>query len=79
MVCKQCHRYAVVAAIIYPIGILAVYISLIYVNHETLRGGFGIPPHLTFLVASYDVECYWFEPLDLVRKPEASTQSYTLV
>ncbi|MDE0830591.1 MAG: hypothetical protein OSB03_15465, partial [Vicinamibacterales bacterium] len=60
--------YAAFATLVYPVGILAGYVYLLRANRETLRGGFNIPPHLSFLISSYDVECYWYEPVDLVRK-----------
>ena len=64
--------FAFVATAVYPIGILALYCCLIFRERHGLRIG-KVPPHLNFLVRSYEPECYWFEPVDLVRKLTLAT------
>jgi hypothetical protein len=75
------QAYAVVAAffiVIYPIGIVAIFVALLYLNRKVLGGQAGGAEAanswwsgdletFTFLVDGYRREMFWYEIVDFIR------------
>jgi hypothetical protein len=75
------RAYAIVAGVfivIYPIGIVAIFVALLYLNRKVLRaqaGGAeaagqwysGDLETFTFLVNGYRRETFWYEIVDFIR------------
>jgi hypothetical protein len=82
------QAYAVIAGVfivIYPIGIVAIFVALLYLNRKVLgdqAGGAeaagswwsGDLETFTFLVDGYRRETFWYEIVDFIRCRTANDQ-----